>query len=375
MASSHEKRIESNVPFNQYISRCRELIQARRIDLNNRSESADWIINANTPFELLPADTNKIKYGVLLIHGLFDSPYTMRDIAANLAQHHILSRSILLPGHGTKPGDLMHTSYRDWLSTVQYGIDSLRKDVDRIILVGFSTGATLSIHQALNDASIAGIILLAPALKIRAPVNAIIQSYQFGNWLAGRKEWVNKTDENNAVKYQSVVTRAIAELGVLMREIRLDSQNKQLLCPTLLIASREDETISTRTAINYFQKKCNEDSKILLFTTRNEVPNDSRIEIRQFQPSLNIRHISHLSLPHAPENAYYGSQGSYDYASRELTNGNETKIYGAYNHAEIDLYHALYRLGLMRKQYQTLSYNPDFNYMMKSMISFIATLD
>lgn len=41
--------------------------------------------------------------GILLVHGLGDSPWSFSDIAQSLAANGILVRTVLLPGCGTQP--------------------------------------------------------------------------------------------------------------------------------------------------------------------------------------------------------------------------------------------------------------------------------
>src|SRR5262249_43499519 len=132
---------DSRLPFSEYINNCRTLIQDRRPDLQVPSSNAGLILEANTPFELYPtgSDSKKLKYGALLVHGLFDCPFSLRDIGLQLQKQGVLCRSILLPGHGTKPSDLLHISYEDWIESVRFGVESLKSEVDQIFLIGYST--------------------------------------------------------------------------------------------------------------------------------------------------------------------------------------------------------------------------------------------
>ena len=65
-----------------------------------RSRVPDW----NRTFELIPAAPAS---GVLLLHGLTDSPYSLRALGRTLhaAGHHVLG--LRLPGHGTAPSALL----------------------------------------------------------------------------------------------------------------------------------------------------------------------------------------------------------------------------------------------------------------------------
>src|SRR5437016_3635977 len=80
--------------FDDYIKQSRAIIATNRQHIDKYKEI---VINANTPYELKPSQT--AKNGVLLIHGLLDSPFIMRDIGERLQSKGLLVRSIMLPGH------------------------------------------------------------------------------------------------------------------------------------------------------------------------------------------------------------------------------------------------------------------------------------
>ena len=75
-----------------------------------------------------------------------DSPFMMRDIGEYFKEKSFLVRSILLPGHGTVPGDLTNISYEKWIEAVQYGINSFEKETENLYIAGFSTGGALALH-------------------------------------------------------------------------------------------------------------------------------------------------------------------------------------------------------------------------------------
>jgi pimeloyl-ACP methyl ester carboxylesterase len=88
--------------------------------------------------------------GILLIHGLSDSPYLLRDLGTALAAQGScrLIRSILVPGHATRPGDLLHVKYTDWIAAVQNGIRSFVGGAREVQLIGYSTGGALAVLAA-----------------------------------------------------------------------------------------------------------------------------------------------------------------------------------------------------------------------------------
>ncbi len=113
----------SRLAFAEYLARTRHMLRmahAGSADIEQR-------VGGNAPFELhpppgfLPGLSKPYRRGVLLTHGLSDSPYTMRHLAAFFQQRGFRVMAVLLPGHGTQPGDLLDVTWREWAKTVAYG--------------------------------------------------------------------------------------------------------------------------------------------------------------------------------------------------------------------------------------------------------------
>jgi esterase/lipase len=363
---------ENNQPFSDYIVRCRATITKRRPDLQQPSVFSDRILNANSPFELypphLPNRQGRIKRGALLIHGLLDCPFSLRDIGSRLQASGVLCRSILLPGHGTVPSDLISITYQDWVKAMHYGLETLRREVDQVYLVGYSTGAALSIYQAMQDPKIAGIILLAPAIRIKIPADMIIGWHYLLKWFTRNNNWLHQEVETDYTKYLSIAYNGVRQVSLLTDTLK-DSNKNPIHCPIFMAISREDETISSHDAIDFFSSQNNADSQLLLYTSNDRRYPDPRIIARDSRyPDLNVKHFSHVSLPFAPTNLHYGQQGDYLYASRPETSDCE---YGAYNHVESQYYDFLYKMKFISRQHHELTYNPDFNFMAEKITEFV----
>lgn len=366
---------DSSLPFSEYIAHNRAIIEERRTDLQQAGSLASLIVNANSPYEFYPLNPiksgNRLKYGVLLLHGLLDCPFSLKDMAMHLQGNGILCRSILLPGHGTTPEDLLSVSYHDWIQALRYGIDSLRKEVDQIFLAGFSTGAALSVYQALQDSQISGIILLAPAIKIKAPVSVMVLWHQIKKWLKlNDSQWLYQEKEQDYTKYLSIPFHAVKQVALLTEVLKELRQHHTLTCPIFMAVSREDETISSHRAIDFFSGFHNQESKLLLYTSIDHAYPDPRIITRVTKNAdLNINHFSHVSIPFAPGNHHYGQHGDYQYASHI----NNEIVYGAYNRMEADIFDQLYKLKLCNNRHRQLTYNPDFNHMADQITKFITS--
>lgn len=357
--------------FSHYLSECQSLIKNRRYFFE--MQNIDSIIESNMPFNLYPADpilndNQQIKYGALLVHGLLDSPFTLKEIGQQLQIKGILSRAILLPGHGTRPDDLLTVSYQDWIKTVRYGVETLKKEVGKVFLIGYSTGAALSIYHALEDQSIAGIILLAPAIKIKISSDLLATWQYVRKQYTPYKDWIIRQDEIDYAKYISIPFKPVQQVHELLDLNQQLLKQHSLSCPMHIIMSEDDETVSSTAAIEFFLQNTHQLSQFILYSNKKNLRNDARISLRTSKYSAqHIKNFSHIALPFSPDNSHYGKHGDYPLASKYAD-----KIqYGAYNYFEKKIHNKLFQLGITNFKKYTLTYNPDFKFMMESIVKFI----
>lgn len=354
-----------NLNFADYIAQCKSLIAQCRFDLN--SSNSERIITANAPFELRPSKPTRC--GALLIHGLLDSPLTMRDIGLALQGEGVLTRAILLPGHGTVPGALLDVDYQEWLQAVTYGIASFSQEVDTLFLIGYSTGASLALYHTLKYANkIAGIVLLSPALKIASAFSGIANSHKLISKIWPRAAWLNQ-DRNETIdyaKYTSIPFNAVHQVHALARAIQKEQSSR---LPLLFALVENDNTVCTRASLNYFKQQLHPNNHAVLYTNF-PTSVDPRITTRHtWYPNLRIRDFSHLSLPISPKNSHYGENGDYPLASHIETN--DQTLYGEFTPFQMDLNEWLFKLKISQYHYQRLTFNPDFDFLMRKINQFL----
>ena len=218
--------------------------------------SQEQVLNMRAPYQIDPStgrcdspDANGSK-GFLLVHGLSDSPYLLKQVATSLAEAYpcALLRGLLNPGHSTVPGDLLEVRREDWYRTFEYGVDSFADQVDSLFVVGYSNGSALALKYAdqNRDANnINGLILLSPGLETRD------RRAFLSPWLKIFLPWINKNEDVDAVKYESFPTNAAAEFYHLTRE--LDSARiEPLQLPILMVVSGDDTTINNQATVDFF---------------------------------------------------------------------------------------------------------------------------
>lgn len=349
--------------FESYIDLMTRVIVESRLDLNG--DNADEIVLANSPFSWKP-NTDQFENGVLLIHGLFDSPYYVRDLGKYFYDKNFLVNALLLPGHGTVPGDLLDINFQEWLKAVQFGVQSLAKRVKNIYLAGYSLGGVLALYGLLQDhANIKGLVLIAPALKPRSALrSSLAKYYPLYRWMSPKTKWYKIAESSNYTKYSCYALNAGYQATQLIGKVHQKLKDQPLTIPLFVVMSKDDETISDGAILSFFNRQSHPDSRLLIYASDNYEHNDARIELRKSSyPELKILNFSHTCLMISPENPLLGRDSQYaDFT--HYPNGHAIKPTNLYSGA-------VTKENLKKYTISRLSYNPDFHYMLQKLDEFL----
>ncbi len=293
--------------FSDYIEHTRKKIVLARLDLH--TDYPEKIIDANSPFMWLPKENSPgKKRAVLLVHGLYNSPFALRDLGHIFYQQNFLVYSVLLPGHGTVPADLLQCHRQSWQQTLDFAVNALKDSIDELYLCGMSTGALLCLDYSLRhpNINIKGIITLAPALKIKnmaAPLSPLI---------AKISPWLEKNNEDNYSKYRSFATQPIVEVYRLGKDVLKKMGSKKQLKTKLFMAfSNSDQIISPKTCLQFFTHFTTQDSRCFIHHSALSTHADQRIHyLNDVFPENPPGVLRHNGLPISPENVYYGLSGN-----------------------------------------------------------------
>jgi len=182
-----------------------------RYDAGSRSDPRTWATDWNRTFVMEPRGPPVA--GALLLHGLTDSPYSLRSIGKALAARGVRVVGLRLPGHGTAPAGLLTFEVDDLVAATRLAMHDLRRSLGPgvpLYLVGYSNGAALSVTYALDardDASLprpAGLVLISPAIGItRLAALGRIRTGLSDLQGFGRAAWSDVEPEVDPFKYQS----------------------------------------------------------------------------------------------------------------------------------------------------------------------------
>ncbi|WP_051275686.1 alpha/beta hydrolase [Aestuariibacter salexigens] len=183
---------------------------------------------------------------VVLFHGLSDSPFYFRDIAAAIHQqgHNVVVG--LLPGHGKKraDADMQDSDLKSrWHEHVATLVDIASPLGGSLVLGGFSTGAALSVHHILHhDTSVSGLMLFSGALKLQDNAEKMARIWG-SKWLAKIIDGHYQSEGPNPYKYPAVSGYAALVLMDVIFDIREQlEQGKSLSMPIFAAHSEADTT-------------------------------------------------------------------------------------------------------------------------------------
>ena len=111
----------------------------------------------------------------LLIHGLSDSPYSMKALGESLQSRGFEVTVLRLPGHGTLPSAMLQMTLADWTTVVRIAARDVAARTPAgqpFYIGGYSTGGTLALQytlDAIDDASLRKpdrVLLVSPAIEV-----------------------------------------------------------------------------------------------------------------------------------------------------------------------------------------------------------------
>ena len=224
---------------------------------------------------------------VVLLHGLTDSPYSLRHVARTYRDRGYVAIGLRIPAHGTVPAALTDTVWEDWLAATKLAVREARRRVGPtapLQLVGYSTGGALAVKYALDaieDPSLTRpdrLVLISPMIGINsfarfaglAALPALLPSF-------AKAAWLSVVPEFNPFKYNSFPVNAARQAYRLT--VALQDQMQRLakdgrlndLAPILTFQSAMDFTVSARAVVTalYAQLPANGSELVLFDLNRN----------------------------------------------------------------------------------------------------------
>jgi len=225
------------------------------------SDPSRWPTNWNRTYEL---DAEAPELGVLLLHGMSDSPYSLRALGQSLNDQEAWVLGLRLPGHGTAPSGLVEVHWQDMAAAINLALSHLHEELgDKpIYIVGYSNGGALAVHHALaalNDSSLIqpkGLILISPAIGVTRLAALAVWQARLGHLLGLDKlAWNEVLPEYDPYKYGSFAVNAGDQSYRLSLAIRdqmnaLRTDQLERMPPLLAFQSIVDATVSVPAVVH-----------------------------------------------------------------------------------------------------------------------------
>ncbi len=279
-ASMVNKVRDTPYQWSDYLQQEDKLFAELRAELNSADTRESYRYDLNSPFNPLTHSTNwnrsfvlkpeKIRAGIVMLHGLTDSPYSVRQLAHTFYQQGFMVIALRVPGHGTLPSSLLSVTWRDWVAATRLAAEEMQRHLGEdnpFYLLGYSNGGTLALNYSLNaleDKSLPQpdkIILLSPMIGISRFAGLSKPLEVIGHLpLLSSQRWLSKNPEYNPFKYNSFPVNAAWQAHRFSLHLRhkirrlAKQQTLQQLPPVLTFQSAMDTTVKTEAIEKYFYR-------------------------------------------------------------------------------------------------------------------------
>jgi carboxylesterase len=167
----------------------------------------------------------------------------MRMLGDSLAQEKYTILAPRLTGHATSLEDMERSNWRDWLASVEDGLNLLKGCTDQQVVMGLSMGGVLSLMAAARF-DVKGVVTFSapcdlpqdPRLKFLPFVTKFVRYVG-----KGKPDWQNPEAVKDHVDYPLYPTRSILQLQKLIQVMRSDLSEVKV--PILLVQSHGDRSI------------------------------------------------------------------------------------------------------------------------------------
>jgi len=271
----------------QYISDNFKKIESTDYDIFERynPNSVNYPLNAkidyNASFIMDPgANTKGI---IVLIHGLSDSPYHMRDIAKRFYGDGFYVFVLRMPGHGTLPSGLLDVQWQDWQKATRWSMNTANElAIERggvpVYMGGFSTGGSLCVNYSLN--ALENRELNMPnKVFLFSPAAGVSSMGYVGGWhhtLSWMKyfskfAWLDIIPEYDPAKYMSFTKNAGRQIFLLCKENmelaqQISKNNQQGKLPAFIaFESWVDATVSAKELVKLYDFIADSNDDLVLF--------------------------------------------------------------------------------------------------------------
>ena len=247
----------------------------------------------NRSFRLASAQP---KGHALLVHGLTDSPYSMRALAQSLHARGFEVTVLRLPGHGTLPSMMTSMAAADWTAALRIAARDVSSRVaagQPFYVGGYSSGGTLALQYALDalqDPALHRpdrVLLVSPAIEL-TPVAMLAEIIDMFSLvpipLLDKVRWQAVAPEFDPYKYNSFAVNASRQINRATRALQRALHDAQRagrlaeLAPVVTWQSVVDSTVGSAGVVDQVYARLDGPGHRLVLFDLNRLPELAGVE-------------------------------------------------------------------------------------------------
>jgi len=215
---------------------------------------------ANSGSEITASDS-----AVLIVHGLDQTPSDMFELQSFFSEQlGYTVVSVLMPGFGTQPSDLLGLRKSDWERAIRLGVGAVKELGTHRVAVGFSMGG-LYLSDLLRDQSVSAVfekaILFAPAVYQRVNIaGLLIPSNIACKFKGGSVKYLpsipdERLKSSTLDHYSATPLETLCELSRTSEELDQWAKEGNSYLPSLrflLVTNEIDQLVDTKKVEKYF---------------------------------------------------------------------------------------------------------------------------
>lgn len=204
--------------------------------------------------EELKYEGNKV--GILVSHGFTGTTQSISPLVDSYVKEGYTVYAPRIEGHGTVPEELEHSTYQDWMKSIDKAMEWLKARCEHVFVVGLSMGGTLALEAATNYENVKGIVLINAAIDIPTLKHMDDHEHRF-------IDPIGSDVKNDAFEltYDRTPVKSIGELCKLMDEVR--GKLSSVHCPILLFVSDEDHVVPPHNSETIFEAVFSEQKELV----------------------------------------------------------------------------------------------------------------
>lgn len=260
-------------------------IESNRYDANSAVYPPKFATDWNRSYVMLPE--GRPIGAVVLLHGLTDSPYSLRHVARRYRDDGFVAVAARMPGHGTVPGGLSKVEWEQWTAATRLSVREAQRLAGPGVplhVIGFSNGGALAMKyalEALGDKALARpdrIVLISPMIGITSMARfAGVMGWPALLPAFNKAAWLGIVPEFNPFKYNSFPVNGARQSSLVANRLQqqiiaaaAEGKMKEI-APVLTFQSVVDFTVSTRAIVDalYLNLPANGSELVLFDVNRN----------------------------------------------------------------------------------------------------------